>query len=109
MSREVAEMAAMISKEAVLPQLDRVERKIRRVEGFAVRILWPSQRDVRSDKTGVPSYAFERAAKDDFTVTAWKNQRFCPSYPGYDVEVLDNVGRTVAGNTKLETVRKTYR
>jgi hypothetical protein len=90
-------------------QVDRVERKIRRVEGFAVRILWPSLRDVRSDKEGVPNYTFERAAKDDFTVAAWKHQRFYPSYPGYEVEVLNGRDKVVAGNTKLGTVRKTYR
>jgi hypothetical protein len=91
-----------------LSQVDRVERKIRTVEGFSVRILWPSLRDVRSDKEGVPNYSFERAAKDDFTVSAWRQQRFYPSYPGYEVKVLDGRGEVVAGNTKLGTVRKTY-
>src|SRR5690242_10756992 len=98
-----------MAKERTLPQVDRVERMIERVEGFAVRILWPSLRNVRSDKEGVPSYAFERAAKDDFTVAAWKEQRFNSSYPGYKVEVLDGQGRVAAGNTKLGTVRQTYR
>lgn len=91
-----------------MPQVDRVERTIERIEGFAVRIIWPSKRDVRSDKGGLPGYRFERAAKDDWTVFQWKEQRFLPYYPGYYVEVLDGHGRAVGGNMKLETVRRSY-
>jgi hypothetical protein len=41
-------------------------------------------------------------------VEAWKETRFRPSYPGFDVEVIDRRGNSVQGNTKLETVRRTY-
>jgi hypothetical protein len=93
---------------ATVPQVISVEHQIERVEGFAVRILWPSRRDVRSDKAGIPGYVFVRAAKADFTVFEWKQQRFQAAYPGYIVEVLDGHGRAVGGNTKLATVRASY-
>ena len=91
-----------------MAQVNSVENQIERVEGFAVRILWPDGRDVRSDKEGVPGYPFERAAKDALTVFEWKQLRFQSTYPGYKVEVLDGHGNPVGGNTKLATVRATY-
>lgn len=91
-----------------MSQMLNVERQIKRVEGFDVRVLWPSQKDVRSDKQGLPSYPFERAARNELTVYIWKQQRFLSTYPGYDVEVLNAAGQSVPGNTKLSTVRATY-
>ena len=85
-----------------------VERKIRRVEGFDVRILHLHGADVRSDRTGLPQYGFRHAAADDYTVEHWKETRFRPSFPGFEVDVLDGRGRSVQGNTKLSTVRATY-
>jgi hypothetical protein len=40
------------------------------------------------------------------TVADWKRTRFQPNYPGFDVEVLDDRGRPVLGNTKLATLRE---
>jgi len=85
-----------------------VERKIRRVEGFEVRILHLHGTDVRGDRTGLPQYDFRHAAADDFTVEHWKETRFRPSFPGFEVDVLDGRGRSVQGNTKLSTVRASY-
>jgi len=85
-----------------------VERKIRRVEGFRVRILHLSRADVRGDRSGLPQYGYHRAAENDITVETWKTTRFRPSYPGFEVDVVDRRGNSVQGNTKLETVRKTY-
>jgi hypothetical protein len=85
-----------------------VERKIRRVEGFDVRILHLHGADVRGDRTGLPQYSFRHAAADDFTVEHWKETRFRPSFPGFEVDVLDGRGRSVQGNTKLSTVRTSY-
>lgn len=85
-----------------------VERKIRRVEGFRVRILHLSGADVRGDRSGLPQYSFRHAAADDFTVEHWKATRFRPSYPGFEVDVVDARRNSVQGNTKLETVRATY-
>ncbi len=91
-----------------MPTIERVERQVRRIEGFGIRFLWPSRIDVRGDKQNIPSYPFERAAKNDQTIEQWKASRFRPSYPGFDVEVLTADGVAAQGNTRLYTVRDTY-
>jgi hypothetical protein len=83
-----------------------VERKIKRVEGFRVRILHLTGADVRGDRQGLPQYRYHRAADNDITVETWKETRFRPTYPGFDVDVVDRHRRSVQGNTKLETVRR---
>ena len=85
-----------------------VERRIRRVEGFDVRILHLRGSDVRGDRMGLPQYAYHRAADKDLTVETWKSTRFRPSYAGFEVDVVDRRGNSVQGNTKLGTVRETY-
>lgn len=85
-----------------------VERKIRRIEGFRVRILHLNRIDVRGDREGLPQYNYHRAAGDDITVQTWKETRFRLSYPGFEVDVIDRRGNSVQGNTKLETVRAGY-
>jgi hypothetical protein len=90
-----------------------VERTIRAVEGFRVRLLYsvPGRKrgkDVRGDREEIPAYTYARAARDDFTVAAWAHKRFARSYPGFDVEVLDGSGRPAHGRTKLATVRRSY-
>ena len=85
-----------------------VERKIRRIEGFHVRILHLTGADVRGDRAGLPQYDYHRAAENDITVETWKTIRFRPSFPGFAVDVVDARGNSVQGNTKLETVRVTY-
>ena len=85
-----------------------VERKIRRVEGFAVRILHLAGSDVRGDRAGMPQYDCHRAAENTITVETWKATRFRPSYPGFEVVVVDRRGNPMQGNTKLGTVRETY-
>ena len=69
-----------------------VEKKIWDVEGFDVRILHPDGRDVRDDMEGLPSYTFERAAKNEMTVADWKEIRFKSTYAGFDVEVVNGDG-----------------
>jgi hypothetical protein len=85
-----------------------VERKIRRIEGFRARILHLSGADVRGDREGLPQYGYHRAADNDITVETWKESRFRPSFPGFEVDVIDRRGKSVQGNTKLGTVRETY-
>jgi hypothetical protein len=85
-----------------------VERKIRRVEGFDVRVLHLRGADVRGDRMGLPQYSFRHAADNDFTVERWKETRFRSSFPGFEVDVLDGHGRSMQGNTKLSTVRASY-
>ncbi len=83
-----------------------VERKIKRIEGFRVRILHLTGADIRGDRQGLPQYNYHRAADNDITVETWKETRFRPSYPGFDVDVVDRRRKSVQGNTKLETVRR---
>lgn len=85
-----------------------VERRIARVEGFKVRVLHLRGADVRGDRSGMPQYNYHRAADNDITVETWKATRFRPSYPGFEVDVVDARGNSVQGNTKLGTVRQTY-
>ncbi len=87
-----------------------VERSIRDVEGFRVRILHLDGRDVRSDKQQVPTYThlYDRRARDDMTVTRWKSVRFAAHYPGFRVEVVDVDGHDVHGKTLLRSVRWGY-
>ncbi len=85
-----------------------VERKIRRVEGFRVRILHLHGADVRGDRMGLPQYSYHRAAENVMTVENWKATRFRLSYPGFEVDVVDRRGNSVKGNMKLSTVRETY-
>ena len=63
---------------------------------------------MRGDKQNIPSYPFERGAKNDQTVEQWKASRFRPTYPGFDVDVLAADEARVQGNTRLYTVRDTY-
>jgi hypothetical protein len=85
-----------------------IERRIKRIEGFKVRVLHLRGADVRGDRGGMPQYGYHRAADSDITVETWKATRFRPSYPGFEVDVVDARGNSVQGNTKLGTVRETY-
>jgi len=92
-----------------MAKIKNIEKRIWDVEGFDVRILTSDGRDVRGDLSGVPQYyTYEKAAKNDMTVESWKATRFRPTYPGFDVDVLDGNGESVQGNTKLGTVRDSY-
>jgi|SRR4051794_11398424 hypothetical protein len=97
-----------------MPTVKRVQKQIARVERFEVRFLYQGPgptagRDVRDDRSGIPSYTYERAAADDRSVAAWIEGRFKVAFPGFDAEVLDGAGRVVSRRTKLATVRSTYR
>lgn len=90
-----------------------IESRIRKVEGFAVRIRYtgpgPAKgRDVRSDRRNVPGYPYQRARSDDASVHDWVRSRFRRHYSGYDVDILDGDGHPVHGRTKLSTVRATH-
>lgn len=91
-----------------MARVGRVELRISQVEGFLVKIYHLTGVDVRSDRTGLPTWPYERAAKDMWSVADWKRERFQPTYPGFNVEVLDADGNPVAGQTRLENVRDTY-
>jgi hypothetical protein len=73
-----------------------------------VRIKHLGGADVRSDRTGMPPWPYDHAAKDVWTVADWRRKRFAHVYPGFDVEILDRRRRPVAGQTRLESVRSGY-
>jgi hypothetical protein len=85
-----------------------VGKRILYIEGFAVIIRRADGRDMRGDRSGIPIYEFERMARNSITVSAWKEQRFRPKCPGFDVDVLDAFGNPAAGNTLLATVWDSY-
>ena len=90
-------------------KVGRVELRIANVEGFLVKIRHlVGGADVRSDREGMPSWPYERAARDTWTVADWKRERFAPRYPGFEVDVVDGDGNLVTGQTRLETVRDSY-
>ena len=96
-----------------MPTVNFVERKIRSIEGFDVRIRHSGPgrepgKDVRGDRTDAPSYTFARAAPGERTVAWWIEHRFTPLYPGWTVEVLDAGGVPLHGATHLSTVRASY-
>ena len=86
-----------------------VQRQIERIEGFNVRFLHPiTGSDVHDAKQHVPSYPYQRAAKNAWTVAHWKRDRFHNTYAGYTVAVLDAKGRDCHGRTLLSNVRDEY-
>jgi len=91
-----------------MPILKNVEKRIYELEGFSVVIKHLDGRDVRGDRQDIPRYTYTKAAKNGWTVSEWKEKRFQPSYPGFDVDVLDGVGENVTGQKMLGTVRDTY-
>jgi len=92
-----------------MPIVKNVEKRIWEVEQFDVAIKHADGRDMRGDRAGIPQYPpFERMAKNGLTVAAWRDKRFRPTYPGFEVDVLDGTGEPVAGLTLLSTVRDSY-
>lgn len=91
-----------------MPTIKSVESRINKIEGFAVRILHPTGEDMRSDKTGVKQYPFERALRNSANVRAWREGRFLQTYPGFDVEVKEADGTKAHGAKLLSTVRDSY-
>ena len=92
-----------------MPTIQSIERKIERVERFAVKILYPHGQNIRSDQAGFQhTYNYERAANDDITVSQWKESRFQNAFQGFKVKVLLGNGDVANGNTKLGNVRASY-
>lgn len=85
-----------------------IEKTILKVEGFAVRMRHLNGRDLRSDRTKLPSYPYRRAMKNSANVRKWKDARFATRFPGFDIDVLASNGRSAHGRTLLATVRDTY-
>jgi hypothetical protein len=93
-----------------MASVKRVENQIANVEQFDVAFTTEDGRDLRSDRAGIPSYSnkFENKAPGKMTVEGWKERRFRPVYPGFEVEIIMADGSLARGNTRLETVRASY-
>jgi hypothetical protein len=83
-----------------------VAEQIFEIEGFEVRFVSRDGSDITQRR--VDDYRYERAARHNWTVARWRDNRFTPNYPDFDVEVLAGDGRVVHGKTLLSTVRATY-
>jgi hypothetical protein len=90
-----------------MAKIKAVEKRMWDVEGFDV-VFCQNGKDVRGDRQGIPQYPYVRAAKDHMTVSDWRDARFLPNYPGFNVEVLDGDGNHAHGLMKLENVRDSY-
>jgi hypothetical protein len=92
-----------------MPTIGSIEKKIERVEGFRVNVLYPDGRNIRSDQEDFRhNYNYERAANGDMTVAQWRDVRFRKVFPGFGVEVLYGDGQVANGNAKLSSVRDSY-
>jgi hypothetical protein len=89
--------------------VESVERRIASVEGFRVAVRHLDGRNVRGDRTRMPTYPFRRAMADSANVKAWRERRFRMRYPGFEVDVLHPDGTSAHGGTLLGTVRAEYR
>jgi hypothetical protein len=85
-----------------------VQRRIEVVEGFRVTIRHLDGRNVRDDRMRMPMYPLRRAVPDRWNVAQWKEARFLPTYPGFDVDVLGADDRRVHGGTLLGSLRREY-
>jgi type I restriction enzyme M protein len=83
-----------------------VSNEILEVEGFEVAFVSQDGTDVAQRR--VSEYPYQRAARSSWTVARWREQRFSPNYPDFDVEVLDASDEVVHGKTLLSTVRASY-
>jgi hypothetical protein len=92
-----------------MPTIYQAEMSIWQVEHFAVRIYYPNNQDIRSDKKGYPRFKYGKAAPKSWTVHEWRRKRFRSIYPGYKVAILDADGKSVNGNKSLAVVRKSYK
>jgi hypothetical protein len=89
--------------------VEAVERRIKNVEGFRVAVRHLDGRNVRGDRTHMPTYQFRRAMADAANVKAWREGRFRGRYPGFEVDVLHRDGTRAHGGTLLGTIRAEYR
>ena len=89
--------------------VEAVERRIKNVEGFRVAVRHLDGRNVRGDRTNMPTYQYRRAMADAVNVKAWREGRFRLRYPGFEVDVLHRDGTVAHGGTLLGTIRAEYR
>jgi hypothetical protein len=93
---------AQIANSGDVPNIKRVERDIKNVEGFDVVI--------HGDRANLPGYApiYARSARNAFSVADWKRARFEKHYPDCDVDVLRADGRIASDKVTLAKLRGEY-
>lgn len=85
-----------------------VQRRILKVEGFQVRFRHLNGKDVHDRMDGIPQYPYVNMAKNAWSVTYWRSQRFKANYPGFKVDVLRKDGSPSNGHSLLGNVRDSY-
>jgi hypothetical protein len=85
-------------------------REICDKEGFDIKVIRKAtKKPINVTRNGVMGkYDYDKRLKGTKTVNSWKRDRFDKSYPGLSCEVFNGNGTKATGQTKLETVRKTY-
>lgn len=86
--------------------------EIEETECFRIVLKNPDGSSVSNDAPGFPSYEkFKNKLKDSATVQEWKDKRFAQVFAGHGVtcDVLYQDGTEAVGQTKLSTVRNTYK
>jgi type I restriction enzyme M protein len=83
-----------------------VAQQIAEIEGFDVEFVARDGSDISSRR--VDDYPYSRAARGNFNVAKWKNDRFAANYPDFDVVVYNGDGEEVHGRTLLDNLRATY-
>ncbi len=92
-----------------MPQVNTIQKKIRKVEGFDVTIKKADGSELRSNYRLKTDYDYKRGAEGKRTVAWWKKTRFAKKFPGFAVEVLLGDGSVVAsGGRRLKGIRASY-
>jgi hypothetical protein len=91
-----------------MPTVGAVQRRIEKVEVFKVRFKHLNGTDVKDNKQNIPQYPYSAMARNAWTVSYWKSQRFNPNYPGFRIDVLLKDGSICNGNYLLWNVRDSY-
>lgn len=87
-----------------MTSIRQIQNKIKTVEGFDLRLFHTNGRDARDDKKINGDYAFERAAKGNFTVNQYLRRRL-GSLPAGLVPIIMANGHPVHGRTLLKNLR----
>ena len=89
-----------------------IEKQIRKIERLKVRVRNRDGRYTRGNMEVKAEYDLITAAPGNWTIEEWRKKRFLPRYrkQRLNVDVFrDDTNRVARGNTKLRTVRGTYK
>ena len=83
-----------------------VADQIWNIEGFVIDFRSHDGDDVSSRR--VEDYPYQRAARGEWSVSRWKQDRFSANYPDFNVAVFGPDGEEVHGKTLLSTLRARF-